>query len=105
MVGYRVGGASSMWMSFIKYTIVTAAQKLLTSLVFPISLTRACCVKSQLHRLKLHVPIDGPSSRATKLEPHSWRGKLEPQLRDISHWKTERLARLSVIPKLTNVGV
>ena len=31
MVGYRVGGASSMWMSFIKYTILTAAQKLLTT--------------------------------------------------------------------------
>ena len=76
-----------------------------THLLFPITLTRACCVKSQLHRLKLHVPIDGPSTRPTNLEPHSWRGKLEPQLRDISHWKTERLARLSVIPKLTNVGV
>ena len=69
------------------------------------TLTRACCVKSQLHRLKLHVPIDGPSTRPTNLEPHSWRGKLEPQLRDISHWKTKSLARLSVIPKLTNVGV
>ena len=32
-------------------------------LLFPITLTRACCVKSQLHRLKLHVPIDGPSTR------------------------------------------
>ena len=31
MVGYRVGGASSIWMSFIKYTILTAAQKLLTT--------------------------------------------------------------------------
>ena len=30
-MGYRVGGASSMWMSFIKYTILTAAQKLLTT--------------------------------------------------------------------------
>ena len=31
MVGYRVGGASSIWMSFIKYTILTAARKLLTT--------------------------------------------------------------------------
>ena len=31
MVGYRVGGASSKWMSFIKYMIFTAAQKLLTT--------------------------------------------------------------------------
>ena len=31
MVGYRVGGASSIWMSFVKYTILTAAQKLLTT--------------------------------------------------------------------------
>ena len=30
-MGYRVGGASSIWMSFIKYTILTAAQKLLTT--------------------------------------------------------------------------
>ena len=29
MVGYRVGGASSKWMSFIKYTILTAPKKLL----------------------------------------------------------------------------
>ena len=58
-------------------------------LLFPITLTRACCVKSQLHCLMSHVPIDGPSTRPTNLEPHSWRGKLEPQLRDISHWKTD----------------
>ena len=32
-------------------------------LLFPITLTRACCVKSQLHRLMSHVPIDGPSTR------------------------------------------
>ena len=31
MVGYRVGGASSIWMSFIKYTILTAAQELPTT--------------------------------------------------------------------------
>ena len=31
MVGYRVGGASSIWMSSVKYTILTATQKLLTT--------------------------------------------------------------------------
>ena len=78
---YRVSGASSIWMSFIKYTILTAAQKLLITFIDSNYPHQSLLCEAQTPPfLMLHVQIDGPSTtHRWPTEAHSWSGKLAPR--------------------------
>ena len=65
MVGYRVSGASSIWMSFFKYTILTAGQKKKLLTTFTVS-NYPHHAEPVVWRASppsdVAVPIDGPST-------------------------------------------
>ena len=92
------------WALSSSYTILTAAQKnCWQHLLFTITLTRAYCVKSQLHRLMSHVPIDGPS---TQVLHHGWATRQSAELIAPHQWlnfNASRRANTSIyrnVPKI-----